>query len=478
MNRLARLPLWGDVLPTLHLSALSVACRPGSLSSAGVASKKIRSIRTKSSHATKFSPLLSLCVTAETAVGRQMSGKIEMVTRFFGFVLLWLVVGAMPLSIASFAQDNNAFSRYQEQKRMSNDNVVSIIGSQAVTAYTRLAEDIQNVLDEKEAGGLRVLPIIGKGGGQNFLDLLFLRGIDMGIMEQDVIAYFKKKDPVLFANSEARVHYITKLSNSEYHIFAKKNIRTLADLRGKKVNFFKTFSSSAIATETIFGLCGIEVEQTNYDTDLSVQKLKEGEIAAVARISGAPHNAFDKLSEADGHFLPLDANSLPAGCYEKLLQIYLPAFLKHEHYPQIIPKDQMVPTVANSTVLAVYNWPENTDRYQRIARFVTKFFDNIDKLRDGPRHPKWKELNVAAEVPGWKRFKPAQDWIDQQRKREELAARRPATDERELKTAFDSFIQEYTRASGTQALSPAQREALFGQFVKWWQTQKTQQANR
>ncbi len=421
-----------------------------------------------------FKPLLSI----RNGVIQPMSGKTDMYMRFFGFVVVWLAVGALSLSTEPLAQENNAFTRYQEQKRMSNDNVVSIIGSQAVSAYTQLAQDIQNVLDEDEPGGLRVLPIIGKGGGQNFLDLLFLRGIDMGIMEQDVISYFKKQDPVLFGNSEARVHYIAKLTNSEYHIFAKKNIRTIAELRGKKVNVYTKNSSSAVATRTIFDLCGIQIEETNYDTDLAVQKFKEGELAAVARISGAPHSGFNKLTQADGHFLPLDASTLPPGCYEKLLQTYLPAFLKNEHYPQIIPEGQMVPTVANGTVLAVYNWPENTERYQRIARFVNKFFDNIDKLRDGPRHPKWKEVNVAAEVPGWKRFKPAQDWIDQQRKREEAAARRPAVDERELKTAFDTFIREYSRASGTQALSDAQREALFGQFVKWWQTQRTQQANR
>ncbi len=393
--------------------------------------------------------------------------------RFFSYFATVFIAGASAgLITSAYAQDSTAFARYQEQKRDANEATVSIITSQAATAYTRFAEDLQNVLDEPETNGLRVLPILGRCGGQNFLDLLFLKGIDMGIVEQDVINYFKQKDPILFANSENRVNYITKLSNSEFHIFARPEIKTLADLKGKKVSFYKPNSSSAIAAETILGMCGVKVEPVYLDTDLANEKLKAGEIVATARISGAPHAAFDKLKAEDGHFLKLDATSLPPGCYEKLLTVYLPAFLKHEHYPQIIADGEFVPTVANSTILAVYNWPEQSDRYQKLARFVRKFFESTDKLREGPRHPKWKELNLAAEVPGWNRFKPAQQWLDQNK------TASASNNNSELKTAFDSFLQEYAKASGSSELTSTQKEALFSQFVKWWQKQKPQQAAR
>lgn len=376
------------------------------------------------------------------------------------------------LSMNAFAQENTAFSRYQDQKRNANENTVTIMGSQAVTAYTRMAEDMQNVLDEPQSNGMRILPLLGRGGGQNFLDLLFLKGIDMGIVEQDVITYFRQRDPVLFANSEQRIQYVTKLTNSEFHLFVAPDIKTLADLKGKAVSFYKPVSSSAIAAETIFKICGIEVDGQFLDQDLAQEKFKKGELSAIARISGAPHSAFEKFKAAEGHFLPFEPSTLPNGCYEKLLEIYLPAFLKHEHYPQAIAEGEFVPTIAGSTILAIYAWPENTERYQKSARFVKKLFDNIDKLREGPRHPKWKEINLAAEVPGWQRFKPAQQWLNANRQA-------PATQSTaEMKTAFDSFLKEYAKASGSGDLTKVQKEALFGQFVKWWQTQKPQQAAR
>jgi uncharacterized protein len=400
-----------------------------------------------------------------------------MFSRFLAAVAAASVASLFSLTPSPvFAQEATAFARYQEQKRGANENTVTIIGSQADTAYTRFAEDMQNVLDEPDAMGLRVLPILGRGGGQNFKDILFLKGIDMGIVEQDVIAYFKSQDAKLFANAESRVQYILKLSNSEMHIFARPEIAKLEDLRGKKVSFYKQFSSSAIAMETILKACNVQVEVVYLDTDLAAQKLKAGEIAATGRISGAPHGAFTPYTANDGHFLPLDAANLPAGCYDKLMKIYLPAYLKNQHYPKIIAEGGAVPTVANSTILAVYGWPEKSERYNKLAKFTKNLFDHIDKLRDGPRHPKWKEVNLAAEVPGWTRFKPAQQWLDASRTTSSAPASSPGNPQ--LKVAFDKFLQEYVKSSGGQELTVAQKDALFSQFTKWWQTRQSGQVTR
>lgn len=359
----------------------------------------------------------------------------------------------------------------KEQRRSANRNTVTIMGSQAKTSYTRMAEDMQNVLDEPETNELRVLPLLGRGGGQNFLDILLLQGIDMGLVERDVVDNFKKQDPRTYGNVERQLRYILKLSNSEMHFFARHDIKKLEDLRGKKVSFYKPQSSSAQAIEKILGACGIEVERLYMDTDLGAAKLRSGEIAAVGRISGAPHGALVGFTREDGHFLPLDEPNLPPGCYDRLMTMYLPAFLKQEHYPNVLAQGQTVPTVANATLLATYNFPENSPRYQKIAKFVVKLFDNIDKFSEGPRHPKWKEVNIPAEVPGWTRFKAAQEWIDRQR----VAQRQPVQVSQELEVAFerfiDRFLQEREKVSGSRELTEAQRRTLFAEFLKWYQTQ-------
>lgn len=391
--------------------------------------------------------------------------KIKIV---FAYVALIAASDGVSHLQTALAQQQPAPSHYEEKRRDVNKNTVSIMGSQAKTAYTEFAEDMQNVLDDPKTGDLRVLPILGRGGGQNVIDVMFLQGIDLGIMERDVIDEFKKKDPVIYNNLENRLVYIMKLSNSEMHFFARPEIKKLEDLRGKKVSFYKQLSSSAQAIEIILGACKIEVEPVYLDTELGAEKLRSGEIAAVGRISAAPHGALSGFTAKDGHFLPLDEESLPPGCYAKLMKTYLPAILKREHYPKILAEDESVPTVAGATLLATYNFAPGTERYQTVEKFVNKLFDNIGKFRDGPRHPKWKEVNLAADVPGWKRFKPAQEWINAR------VAAKGADPTDDLKAAFDRFLE--LRAKQGQPLTAAQKQTLLNEFTKWWKEKNTRRA--
>ena len=68
---------------------------------------------------------------------------------------------------------------------------------------------------------------------------------------------------------------------------------------------------------------------------------------------------------------------------------YVPTFLNAEDYPALIAIGEAVPTIAVQTVLAVYNWPVNSDRYRRIARFIEAFFAKFERLENPPYQPKW-----------------------------------------------------------------------------------------
>ena len=104
---------------------------------------------------------------------------------------------------------------YDQKKREANDISVAIINSGLTCTCARFSEDMRNVVNDLRPDGIRVLPVIGVGGLQNLKDVLFLKGIDMGIVDQDNMALLKKRDPKLYADIEQRVHYITKLYNAE-----------------------------------------------------------------------------------------------------------------------------------------------------------------------------------------------------------------------------------------------------------------------
>src|SRR5262249_17871793 len=138
----------------------------------------------------------------------------------------------------------------------------------------------------------------------------------------------------------------------------------------------------------------------------------------------------------------------------------------------LIDEGAPVPTVANRALLVAYNWPQNSPRYARVAKFVETFFDRIYQFHDNARHPKWKEINLAAEVQGWTRFKPAADW------RERDSGALFSGEVASLRPAFEQFAASYTASRGNKPLSPEETEALFVQFRKFLESQVTAKATR
>jgi len=73
-------------------------------------------------------------------------------------------------------------------------------------------------------------------------------------------------------------------------------------------------------------------------------------------------------------------------------------FTKQDH-PNLLDGKDRTDTIAVPAVLAAYNWPVNSDRYQKVQRFVQYLFNSFDKLQHPPYHPKWRDVNLAATIP-------------------------------------------------------------------------------
>src|ERR1700675_3890700 len=124
------------------------------------------------------------------------------------------------------AQSQKPAVSYDEKKRQANDIAVTVMVSGISCTCARFTEDIRNVVNDLGPDGVRVLPVLGVGGLQNVNDVLFLKNMDMAVVDEDNLRLLKKKDPVLYANVEQRVQYITKLYNSEFHVLARNEIKS------------------------------------------------------------------------------------------------------------------------------------------------------------------------------------------------------------------------------------------------------------
>ena len=393
---------------------------------------------------------------------------------FFLF-LTSLTVPSRPV----LAQSQKPVVSYEEKKRQANDIAVTVIVSGLSCTCARFTEDIRNVVNDLGPDGVRVLPILGVGGLQNVNDVLFLKNVDMAVVDEDNLRLLKKKDPVLYANVEQRVQYITKLYNSEFQVLARNDIKSYDDLRGKKVNFNLKDSQTEVTADMVFNALNMQTQRSYYDNDEALKRLISGEISAMIILTGAPQAMLAKVKKEDGvHFLPLDQESLPNHKLGELFANYLPADLTHEHYPNLIAEGTTVPTIANRALLVAYTWPEDSPRYKRVAKFIDAFFSKIDQFNNPSRHPKWREVNLSAEMPGWVRLKPAAEWLASHRNQAVSANPDNTLDQSspELKLAFEKFMQKYASSSGQKTLSSSERELLFAKFMKVLAQSKAEQA--
>jgi uncharacterized protein len=293
-------------------------------------------------------------------------------------------------------------SRNARTLRQVNEGAVSLVSGGVDGTYIRIASDMASLLDETNK--LRVLPIVGRGSLQNIRDILFLKGIDIGIVQMDAREGLRNTD--LYDEAVNQMRFIARLYNEEVHILANRDIKDIKELAGKKVNIDLSGSGTNLTAKIIFNTLGITPEYTTVDQVSAFEKLKTGEIQASVFVAGRPVRGISEF-KAEGRF-----HILPIPYDDKIAEIYLPARLSNVDYPLLVEPGKTVDTLAVGNLLAVYNWPEKSERYERVALFVNAMFSKFEEFLKPGRHPKWREVNIAADVPGWKRFKAAQVWLD------------------------------------------------------------------
>lgn len=355
---------------------------------------------------------------------------------FAAFALL--AAGAAPAAAESLAE-------------RANKGLVEIVTGDVNGTSARIAVDLADVLDD--GATRRVLPVLGKGSFQDLVDLKALRGIDLAIVQTDVLDYARQQK--LYPGLESSLTYVAKLYNEEFHLLARSDIKSVNDLVGKKVNFGPTSDGTSLTGARLFNLLKVRVEVTAYGQALALEKLRAGEIAAMAFVAGKPAPLFASLRPQEGlHFLAVPLKA-------EIASTYVPARLTADDYPGIVPPQAPADTVAVGTVLIAANLAPDSERYRNVVNFVEAFFTQFPKLLEAPHHPKWSEVNLAAELPNWRRFPAADAWI----KRNGGAP--VALSEDQMRDIFAKFLDERSKIGGGTTLTAEQKEQLFDQFKHW-----------
>jgi TRAP-type uncharacterized transport system substrate-binding protein len=328
-------------------------------------------------------------------------------------------------------------------------DTVAVVGEPTGETEFLAADEIANaVASAMERGpkgqvALRVLAIPGKGGVQNVRDVLSRPNIDFGIAPLPVLEAAAATDGM--GNLRKRIAYVAPLYFEEVHVLAGASVHDAADLEGKEVSLGEEGSSTEIVARTVLASLEVKVRPSNLHGQAAVDAVKDGKLAAAFVVSGKPVDSIGKLWGRTVRLLSLPADKVPEG--------FVPAVIDHSDYPDLISLGLKVRTYAVQNVLFGYNWPARSPRGKVGRTFLSVLLYRLSDLHVGGNHQKWREVNVAGFVPGWRRLPAMQAWLD---------ASTPRVDGPASRAEFEAFL---TRTNTKPR--EGNRETLYQDFLRW-----------
>ena len=309
---------------------------------------------------------------------------------FFVSFSLWLTQAAFPQA--------NPLTPKAAPRPVAAPHSVTILSdgtSDPNGAASQVLSEIAITLDKES--NLRVLSMSGYGGATNARDLLQLRGADLSVVNHDVLAYLDLSQTLPEARRKIRL--IAPLFHQRVLLFARQNVKTIEELKGRKVGISSERTSRGVTAKTVFGSLKMNVEFVELDNkdfanraDLDAILIFENDLPDLKALGISPRTY---------HLLSIPASNGP------LTKVYLPVNLGKE--PVLgFNSDQAIETIQVSTVLAAFDWGPKQGRYADVVSFVEKFFALLPKMRKAYPNSPVARIDIKTMPPGWQRFAPAQ----------------------------------------------------------------------
>jgi uncharacterized protein len=242
--------------------------------------------------------------------------------------------------------------------------------------------------------GVNVTVHNSKGSIENVYAVYQRPGVQMGIVQSDVLAFVSRvqTDPVLKRIAK-KTRLVFPLYNEEVHLLARRDVTSFEDLADKRVAIGREGSGNFLTARLLFNLSEITPrEMVPIDTDEALAELKAGRIDAMFYVAGYPVKLFTEgVTDADGLALvPIvdktiteyyASSEIPAGTYGW----------------QTAP----VPTVAVKAALVSFDYRRLN--CETVGQFAKTIADNMEWLvKNG--HPKWKSVDLNYPLKGWEQY--------------------------------------------------------------------------
>jgi ABC-type amino acid transport substrate-binding protein len=308
--------------------------------------------------------------------------------------LLQLMAGAMGLLVVSSAE-----AQRQRPPDAAGAVAVSILTDGIVGPNSRATRAINELAGRPEGiGRVRVLPIAGRGATENVRDLLQLRGVDLAILNSDVLQFLDRTRQ--YPNARRLIRFVTHLFDQKAYLLVRKDLKAIEDLRGRKLVVLSKGAGSHITATVLFGLLGIDVALEALGSDVDLDDASLANADGVLLLS-------DELARVHLSALARQGlRALPISLTPALQGTYKPALIEPQELPGLADKGS-IETIAVSTLLAVYDWKPSQARFAGVSSFMGGLFSALPSLRQGNPGSVWRQANIDAQIGGWTRHSAA-----------------------------------------------------------------------
>lgn len=335
-----------------------------------------------------------------------------------GAVLALLV--ALPAWAAGIVPNTPA-----EQDRLSQQldkGRIGIVTGGPGGTYLRLGSDLARLMDRTRGDALRVIVQEGRGSVGNLRDLLFLKYVDLALVQADVLESVRTADPQDYDYLHSRIGFVARFHPEVIHVIARGGpFASPADLAGKRIAIGRAGSGTQITAPIVLKeILGINAEFVAMGEDEALaQLLRGGDIDALVYVAGRGSSIFTGIdAELRNNIQANEVYFVPFPEQPPADSPYIGVTLSDTDYSSFIAVGETVKAWAVPAVLAAYDWSGvrtayGRDRDRRLGDFIEAFFSNAGQFDDGPGgfNDNWCGVDLAATVGGWTRIPAARQWL-------------------------------------------------------------------
>lgn len=286
----------------------------------------------------------------------------------------------------------------------SNARDILVLADSADACATRMAAEFASAM---QSVGLHVKAVPGKTSPAALDKAITGDTADLAIAPMDALGNSTGNPGDKDAGRRGHVPYLARLANEPIAVIAPRALTDLHQLKGRKVNVAAADGATAATAAIVFSRLDIAPTMNNEPLPEALAHLTHGDIDAVFVVGSGDSKALADFGK-NGRFHVLAIPYAPA-----LQTLYAPMRLTAHDQANLIGADERVDTIGVPTALLAIDAAPDSPRASRIAPVVEHLFAQFDQSVGALPESKWKDVNLAARIPGWPRFGASQAWLEQ-----------------------------------------------------------------